>query len=450
MSLETLSLLRSGQWQPSKRLAVNGGLTAFPPEIFDVADSIEILDLSDNCLSALPDDFARLHNLQAVFFFNNHFTEIPEVLSQCPQLRVVGFKANRIRQISDRALFPHIRWLILTNNQIEQLPATIGTLTNLQKLMLAGNRLRSLPEEMAACQALELIRISANQLLELPSWLLRLPRLAWLAYAGNPFSLASSQPAALPHADSIPSIEWHDLDIGEPLGQGASGVIFRGNWHPPSGETKAVAVKVFKGDMTSDGLPADEQRVCIAAGSHPHLVPVLGTVANHPDAKAGLVLSLIPPEYKILGHPPSLATCTRDTYPPDTVFSLETILRIASGIAAVMVHLHQRGIMHGDLYAHNILVNPQGDSLCSDFGAASQYSLDDPTIGAALEHIEVRAFGCLLEDLLNHVHSSDALEAPDIIATLRTLQQDCMQPNPASRPLFTTIGDRLAAVDRRV
>jgi uncharacterized membrane protein YheB (UPF0754 family) len=52
--------------------------------------------------------------------------------------------------------------------------------------MLAGNRLRSLPESMRDCHRLELLRIAANQLNELPQWLLTLPSLTWLAYAGNP------------------------------------------------------------------------------------------------------------------------------------------------------------------------------------------------------------------------------------------------------------------------
>lgn len=168
MTMETLHLLRSRRLKPSNRLALNCGLTEFPVEILDLADSLEILDLSDNQLNSLPDSFGQLTNLKAAFFFNNQFEEIPEVLAQCPQLSVIGFKSNRIRRVSASALSPIIRWLILTDNQIEQLPPEIGTLSKLQKLMLAGNRLRSLPDEMADCQNLELIRLSANQLSSLP------------------------------------------------------------------------------------------------------------------------------------------------------------------------------------------------------------------------------------------------------------------------------------------
>ncbi len=100
---------------------------------------------------------------------------------------MVGFKANRIRRVPAAALPPRLRWLILTDNQLSELPPEIGRCTRLQKLMLAGNQLQSLPAEMANCTGLELLRIAANRLSALPEWLLSLPRLSWLAFAGNPF-----------------------------------------------------------------------------------------------------------------------------------------------------------------------------------------------------------------------------------------------------------------------
>ena len=54
--------------------------------------------------------------------------------------------------------------------------------------MLAGNRLRALPaDDGRPAEQLELLRISANRFEALPDWLLALPRLSWLACAGNPF-----------------------------------------------------------------------------------------------------------------------------------------------------------------------------------------------------------------------------------------------------------------------
>ncbi len=452
MTTETLNLLQTGQLVGTQKLALNCGLTHLPAEVLDLADSLEVLDLSNNALKSLPDDFGRLKNLKAVFFVNNEFEEIPEVLAQCPQLSIIGFKSNQIRHISDQALSPTLRWLILTNNQIEQLPPTIGNLSKLQKLMLAGNRLKSLPQEMENCQSLELIRLSANRLTTLPSWLLALPRLSWLAYASNPFCEGTAELRTLGAKPSpLSPINWADLALEETLGEGASGVISKALWQVTSTQANTVAVKIFKGDITSDGSPEDEMQAYIAAGAHPNLVNVLGKIENHPEQKAGLLLSLIPPDYKNLGNPPNLETCIRDTYTPDTSFSFVSILRIALGISAAAAHLHHQGIMHGDLYAHNILVNDAGDSLLGDFGAASFYKRHDIETGQALEQLEVRAFGCLLQDLLDHYDldhddAKDSVSQQVAIDQLRLIQQNCMNPTPALRPSFTTIYADLTSI----
>ncbi|HAJ64948.1 MAG TPA: protein kinase [Cyanobacteria bacterium UBA8543] len=438
--METINLLRSGQLAGSKRLKLACGLTQFPSEIFALADSLEILDLSNNHLRALPDEFERLKHLKIVFFTNNDFEEIPTVLSQCLGLKMLSFKSNQVASIGEHALPPSIRWLILTNNKIEKLPASLGNMRHLQKLMLAGNRLQSLPEEMASCFNLELIRLSANQLQELPPWLFTLPRLSWLAYAGNP--LCNVDATAKP---VLPDIDWTELTLGEILGQGASGVIYKGLWTTKLG-SQEVAIKIFKGEVTSDGLPADEMAASLAAGYHDNLVNVLGKLSNEPEKKQGLVFSFIPPQYKNLGQPPDFDTCTRDTYSANTSFSLPVILRLTQGIASAAAHLHAKGIMHGDLYAHNILVNETGDSLLGDFGAASFYDLSDVVRGQALERLEVRAFGCLLEDMLDHCILEESSEYTAVVESLRCLQQDCLKEVLSRRPRFTEICDRLTSL----
>ncbi|MGG6237010.1 leucine-rich repeat-containing protein kinase family protein [Nodosilinea sp. AN01ver1] len=428
--MHNLELLRSGQLNDARRLALAADLTTFPEEILELADSLEILDLSNNALTTLPDSFAKLHNLRVVFLNNNCFEAVPEVLAQCPSLSMIGLKSNQIATVPAEAVPPQTRWLILTDNRLRSLPDAIGHLPHLQKLMLAGNRLQALPETMAACQNLELIRIAANQLDHLPPWLLSLPRLSWLAYAGNPFSQGAAVGSTV-----LPQIPWADLSLGEVLGQGASGVISGGLWRQPRGQLP-VAVKLFKGAITSDGLPEDELRACIAAGSHPHLIGPLGQVVQHPEQRHGLVLPLVPDTYQVLGGPPSLESCTRDIYPAHTEFALAVVLAIARGVAAAAAHLHSRGILHGDLYAHNTLVNPAGDARLSDFGAASFYDPADRAIAPALERLEVRAFGCLLEDLCDRCPSAHPL---------RALQQACMQPDVQARPSFAEILAELAA-----
>ncbi len=198
-----------------------------------------MLNLSGNALSSLPDDFHRLHRLRVLFCDRNLFTELPACLGQCAALTMVGFKSNLIKTVPGTALPPLLRWLILTDNRVTELPTELGERPYLQKLMLAGNRLTQLPQSLRNCHRLELTRIAANQLSELPDWLLTLPSLTWLAYAGNPLETEADAGAL----EATPTIDWAQLRLGEKLGEGASGVIHQAEWQ----QAKAVAVKLYKG-----------------------------------------------------------------------------------------------------------------------------------------------------------------------------------------------------------
>lgn len=436
MPLNSLEDLRAGKPAGSRRLKLSCGLTEFPREIFDLAETLEILDLSGNALTSLPDDLPCLGKLRILFCSNNPFSELPAVLGQCAALEMVGFKANRIEKVPAAALPANLRWLILTDNQIAELPPEIGRCSRLQKLMLAGNRLQSLPPEMANCTRLELLRISANQLSALPEWLLSLPRLSWLAFAGNPFCADAARPA------DVSLIHWDDLQVSHPLGEGASGIIHHAEWRAEAG-AQPVALKLFKGVLTSDGLPLNEMHACMTAGAHPHLIPVLGKLEAHPDDAHGLVMALIDDSFRNLAGPPSLESCTRDVYPAEATFDLKTAIGIALGIASAAEHLHAQGIMHGDLYAHNILHGSDGHALLGDFGAASFVAAEDRTTAEALQRIEVRAFSCLLEELLERCPV--AVDGQKTLKMLDDLQADCAQENVSARPLFGEIVRRLGA-----
>lgn len=427
----TLDALRSGQLKGIKRLDLCCDLQDFPQEIFALADSLEILNLSGNALSALPDDLAQLGKLRVLFCSNNRFTHLPEVLSSCVHLEMVGFKSNSIREVSAAALSPGLRWLILTDNQIAALPDSIGNCARLQKLMLAGNQLADLPEAMRSCVGLELLRLSANRFQSLPEWLLQLPRLTWLAFGGNPVSTSPSVPR-----QAVPRIRWEDLVLAQQLGEGASGVIHQAHWQPsPQDAGQPVAVKLFKGSVTSDGFPAEEMAACLAAGEHPHLIGVIGVLTGHPAGTSGLVMPWVDTDFRPLAGPPDLETCTRDVYRDEQRFSLPMLLDLAKGLAAVGAHLHERGISHGDFYAHNVLYRPEGGCYLGDFGAASFYSRQASGGHNPFEGLEVRAFGCLLGELLEH-------SEPDVderLPALKALQLRCMAPVAASRPQFTEL-----------
>ena len=439
--MHTIADLKAGKYDGQTHLKISENLTEFPTEIFQLAETLEVLDLFGNKLSELPADFGCLKKLKIVFLSNNDFEEVPSVLADCPALTMIGIKSNKVKTVPENSLPVNTRWLILTDNQITKLPDSMGQLTKLQKLALAGNQLTELPESMANCRALQLARLSANKLTALPDFLLQLPKLAWVAFSGNPFCKAFEL------EDSLPVVSMDDLETHEVLGQGASGVISRATWTKPqqglANSDRTVALKAYKGEVTSDGYALDELSACVAAGSHQNLVEVIAKVES--DKQLGLVMALINPEFTNLGEPPTLQSCTRDHFDDEFMVTVSAVVKIAKSIADVMLHLLDKGISHGDLYAHNTLVNPDADVLFSDFGAASNYASLPEAQAAALQGVEVRAFGCLLEDLLGS--SCDSDECPELFEPLVLLKNRCMHPKGLSRPSFAEIKADLDAIE---
>jgi len=105
--------------------------------------------------------------------------------------------------------------------------------------------------------------------------------------------------------------------------------------------------------------------------------------------------------------------------------------------------------MHGDLYAHNILHDGQARVLLGDFGAASFYSTENREAGVALERLEVRAYGCLLEELMTRCHWSDSRVQADVAVKLASLRDGCLSEDVDKRPLFEQIASELLVLKAR-
>ena len=429
--MEILEKLKSGDLIGITQIKIAAGLEIFPQELYSLVDTLEVLDLTDNNLSSLPNDFDRFKKLKRLFLSNNQFNHVPKIFAKLPMLSMIGMRNNKIKIFEENSLPLSTRWLILTDNELESLPEFIGDLKLLQKFMLSGNKLNFLPNSISKCTNLELLRIAANNLASFPISLLSLPKLSWLAYSGNPFCKK--------HPDSkieLQTINWNELEIKELLGEGASGNIYKAIYNDIE-----VVVKIFKGEMTSDGLPQEEMEINISMGVHENLIDVLAKVINHPENKDVLMLELIPSTFFNLGLPPSLESCTRDVYAKDFKLSTKAVLKILKGMANAAVHMHERGIMHGDFYAHNIMIDKDANSILGDFGGASYYEAEDFELNNSLEKLEVRAFGCLIEELLEL--SKQDNQDINIKELLSQLKISCLNEVPTERPLFKQISNQL-------
>jgi hypothetical protein len=200
--MHSLEDLRAGRLNGARQLRLCAGLGEFPREIFDLADTLEMLDLSGNQL-------ARCRT-------------ICRVCTGCASCSARGIPSGCCPRCWGAAR--NWRWWASSRARLNgcrpRLAATPSALADPHRQPGRGaaglhralhpaaetDAGRQPPAQPAAgagrVHRLELLRIAANQLTGLPGWLLRLPRLAWLAYAGNPFCAAVEQAAQ--GADRVP------------------------------------------------------------------------------------------------------------------------------------------------------------------------------------------------------------------------------------------------------
>ncbi len=161
-------------------------------------------------------------------------------------------------------------------------------------------------------------------------------------------------------------------------------------------------------------------------------------------------MELLRPEWIMLARPPSFASVTRDTYPTPHQWPLRTAAAIGLAVARAVAFVHGQGVMHGDVYGHNIAFAPNmiadpvhidgGDPFpckLGDFGAAWRFDVASPHV-ANLAAIEVRALGVLLAELAVFVTSPATASAP-----LHELAAKCMNLEQSQRPSLATLVTQL-------
>ena len=136
-----------------------------------------------------------------------------------------------------------------------------------------------------------------------------------------------------------------------------------------------------------------------------------------------------------------MESCTRDVFEDNLTFESNQALTIIKSIASATKHLHDKGILHGDLYTHNTLYSEDGFSYLGDFGAASFYDKNHSS-AEILERLDIRAFGCFMEDILTRTVSLNE----SATAKLSSLMQSCFEIDSNKRPDFKTVVEQLEEI----
>ena len=440
---QALSQLSPERISKLNKLSLNGCNISSLPDTIKYAKNLKQLDLSNNpSLTSLPDALLNCRQLQILFISScPGIKRLPTVLGKMTSITRLGWRSGSLTSIDYDGLPPNIIHLILTDNKIKSIqdPRLFERLKHVRKLMLSHNEIEKFGNGQGSIKNLsnlELLRIAGNKLAFIPDELWDLPKLTWLTISGNPIT------EKMNIESKVPMISMQDLtSTGKFLGQGASGKVSSYIW-----QNQNVALKIIHG-VTSDGRAEDELKIYGAVGSDGIEYRVVGCVALLDGDKKGAVMQQLPGKLEDLALPPTIIEVTKDRWDnwgSQTTFNSSFVMNALSNVARALRFLHvDIGVAHGDVYAHNMKVNKEtGELFLLDFGA----SFFTGEYQKKAEHLEVRAFGVLIEELVSKLNPAEV----ELSNHLNRLKFKCMDEVVQNRISFDEIGDELLLITENV
>lgn len=149
--------------------------------------------------------------------------------------------------------------------------------------------------------------------------------------------------------------------LGGPLGFGAGGAV----WSARDAGGRDVAISVVTLPAGDRGAAQLRRLAALRAGSHPHLPRVLDVVGI--DAhRCALV-------HEVLDGP-SLATVVAAR----GALAAEEASSLLSALASALAHLHDLGVVHGDVAPGNVIVAPGGVPVLTDLAGEVSHERGTP------------------------------------------------------------------------
>ncbi|XP_021314202.1 serine/threonine-protein kinase EDR1 isoform X2 [Sorghum bicolor] len=149
-------------------------------------------------------------------------------------------------------------------------------------------------------------------------------------------------------------IQWEEIAIGERIGLGSFGEVYRGEWHG----TEVAVKKFLQQDISSDALEEFRTEVRIMKRlRHPNVVLFMGAITRVPNLS--IVTEFLP-----------RGSLFRLIHRPNNQLDERKGLRMALDVARGMNYLHNCSpvIVHRDLKSPNLLVDKNWVVKVCDFG----------------------------------------------------------------------------------
>lgn len=245
-----------------------------PMPVFSLSN-LSYLDLSNNRIASIPPNIALLTNLSGLNLSHNSLSFLPDELQMCSRLQVLDLSHNKFayfpfskRKAADlrsprggprsparspmrspvrspmkspmkspmnggegvftwdvkgdddkrqRNPLPHLSYLNMSHNYLEELPLEIGRFRCLGSLNVSHNKLKSLPCEIALLAELKILDLRFNQLQSLIPELCTLTRLAKLSIQNNKISSLPTQIKSLKRLTHLLACSNQLVDLPESL-----------------------------------------------------------------------------------------------------------------------------------------------------------------------------------------------------------------------------------------
>lgn len=153
---------------------------------FEEPDVVYCGDFSSKILTDLPDKSNTLINIVKLNLFNNKLQKVSDNFGLLYTLVVVDLSSNNISEISSQiSKLTLLKELNLNKNKLTELPFEFGNLESLKFLYLRSNYINEMPKSIARLKNLEVLDLSLNKLTSLPLEIANLKNLKTLNLVGN-------------------------------------------------------------------------------------------------------------------------------------------------------------------------------------------------------------------------------------------------------------------------
>jgi eukaryotic-like serine/threonine-protein kinase len=183
-------------------------------------------------------------------------------------------------------------------------------------------------------------------------------RIAQLHASFPPASTFTSSRQASPvqfeaatHPDTETLLTWGPLTIVERIGSGSFGEVYRAI---DPRLNRPVALKLLRRRDRRESTVVDEGHL-MARVRHPNVVTIYG--AERIDGRVGLWMEYV--------DGPTLDRELKASGP----FPLQAIARVGVELCGALAAVHRAGLVHRDVKAQNVMRDPDGRVLLTDFGA---------------------------------------------------------------------------------